>query len=260
MSGCSDKCILSKKRTRAGSVTVQEQCLTAVAPKQTFFCSAVVDCLAHLVFRSEVIYLGDSLPFLNIEGSERKWTCGQKRNPPDVKAMAPAQAGIKVADVAECILIPAVPTQLGMSKLHHQNCWVQLSLRFSSTADCAVARQAIFMFRPWSDSCFGVSDSVRPVLIASCSYFLVYLKTFLCLLNRSGAVILMRLRGTMISVQYDLLFDTIPVPSTILGYAPESSSSLCIWQKRILAERGAAIWGKESAFCCILQNILLPAG
>lgn len=88
--------------------------LTAVAPEQTFFCSAVVDCLAHLVFRSEVIYLGDSLPFLNIEGSERKWTC-QKRNHPDVKAMAPAQAGIKVADVAECILIPAAPTQLGTS-------------------------------------------------------------------------------------------------------------------------------------------------
>ena len=148
MSVCCNNCILSKKRTHAESGTVQEQCLVAVVPEQTFFYSAVIGCLAHLVFRSEVIYLGDSGPFLNKKGSEHKWTCGQKRNPPDVKAMAPVQAGIKVASVAECILIPVVPTQLGKSKLCHQNCWLYSSLRFSGTADSAVARQAIFMFGP----------------------------------------------------------------------------------------------------------------
>lgn len=95
-----------------------------------------------------MIYLGNSSPFLSKKGSECKWTSGQKRNPPDVKAVAPVQAGIKVASVAECILIPVVPTQLGKSKPCHQNCWLYLILRFSSTADCAVARQAILMFKP----------------------------------------------------------------------------------------------------------------
>lgn len=136
------------KRTHAGSVTVQEQCLTAVAPEQAFFYSTVVGCLAHVVFRREVIYLGDSGLSLNKKGSERVWNCGQKRNPPDVKAMAPVQAGITVANVAECILIPVVPAQLGKSKLCRQNCWMYSSLRFSSTAGCAVARQAIFMLGP----------------------------------------------------------------------------------------------------------------
>lgn len=44
------------------------------------------------------------------------------RSPPDVKTMAPVQAGIKIANVAESILTPVVPTQLEMSKLCHQNC------------------------------------------------------------------------------------------------------------------------------------------
>lgn len=38
--------------------------------------------------------------------------------------MVPVQAGIKVANVAECILTPVVPTQLEKSKLCHQNCWL----------------------------------------------------------------------------------------------------------------------------------------
>lgn len=135
-------------RTRAGGVTVQEQCLIAVAPEQTFFYSTVAGCLAHVVFRSEAIYLGDSGPFLSKKGSEHEWICGQKRNPPDVRTMAPVQAGIKVANVAECLFISVVPTQLGKSKLRHQNCWMYSSLTFPSTADGAVARQAIFMFGP----------------------------------------------------------------------------------------------------------------
>ena len=95
-----------------------------------------------------MIYLGDSGPFLNKKGSECEWICSQKKNPSDVKAMALVQPGIKVASVAECILIPIGPTQLGISKLHHQNSWMYLSLRFSSTADCVVARQVIFKFGP----------------------------------------------------------------------------------------------------------------
>lgn len=92
---------------------MQERCLTAAAPEQASFCSTVAGCLAHVVFRSEMIYLGDSGPFFNKKESEHEWTYGQKSNPPAAKAMAPAQTGIKVASVAECVLIPVVPTQLG---------------------------------------------------------------------------------------------------------------------------------------------------
>lgn len=126
---------------------------------------------AHLVFSSKIIYLGDSGPFLDIKGSEHERTCGQKRNPPDVNAVAPAQAGIKFAHVAEYIRI-LVSTPLGTSELHHWNCWLQQSWRFSRTADTAVARQAVFTSRPSSSSHFGVTDNVSPMFIASCPCFL----------------------------------------------------------------------------------------
>lgn len=41
---------------------MQEECLTAVVPEQTLFYSTAIGCLARFVFRSEVIFLGDTGP------------------------------------------------------------------------------------------------------------------------------------------------------------------------------------------------------